>query len=272
MWKRGHPSRFCFVLKSQVYLSMFIKKKKKKTIKALWYSLCHLVLGKHHLPIVCMCGCQDNATLPIMTSQWVFTVTSLHHCYAPHFMNWANISSLGKQHFVHCKFEQNYRLVIFISGYSLFLKYILCKPIFLSLQISASSIRIETRIHQLNENVDWTSGFEMCSILCGDFKVTFLIYVGQIVISAISVYVKFNIFQNGTTNKYERSHFKPNYAIYKSNACHCHSYTWNTIKILMQTTVLFCQTLIFELKFTKFCIVPYYPPGVNMALVCNCST
>ncbi len=25
--------------------------------------------------------------LPIVTSQWLFIVTSLHHCYAPHFMN-----------------------------------------------------------------------------------------------------------------------------------------------------------------------------------------
>ncbi len=36
--------------------------------------------------------------------------------------------------------------------------------------------------------------------------------------------------------------------------------------------MLFCQTIIFLLKFTKFFIVPYYPPGLNMALVCNCTT
>ncbi len=44
--------------------------------------------------------------LLIVTSQWVFTVMSLHHCYAPHFTNGAVTSALEKQHFVCCKFEQ----------------------------------------------------------------------------------------------------------------------------------------------------------------------
>ncbi len=76
------------------------------------------------------------------------------------------------------------------------------------------------RIHQLNENVDsvsMVSGFEMFSSLCSDFKVTFLIYfnLGWFVNSAMSVYLKFKIRQNGTTNVYERSHFRPNFATYK---------------------------------------------------------
>ncbi len=31
----------------------------------------------------------------------------------------------------------------------------------------------------------------------------------------MSVYLKFNIFQNGTTNIYDRSHFRPNFTTYK---------------------------------------------------------
>ncbi len=69
--------------------------------------------GAMSLPIVCIMWLPRQCHLPIVTSQWVFTVTSLYHCYAPHFMNGAVTSALGKQHFVHCKFEQNYRLVIF---------------------------------------------------------------------------------------------------------------------------------------------------------------
>ncbi len=34
--------------------------------------------------------------LPIVTSQWVFTVTSLYHCHASHFMNGTVTSALGK--------------------------------------------------------------------------------------------------------------------------------------------------------------------------------
>ncbi len=78
---------------------------------------------------------------------------------------------------------------------------------------------VDTRIHQLNENVDSTSGLEYfqfytvtLSYICQSY---FIIYLGWIVNSAMSVYVTFYIFQNGTTNKYERCHFKPNFATYK---------------------------------------------------------
>ncbi len=36
--------------------------------------------------------------------------------------------------------------------------------------------------------------------------------------------------------------------------------------------LLFYQTPICELKHLKFSVVPYYPPGLNMALVCNSTT
>ncbi len=36
--------------------------------------------------------------------------------------------------------------------------------------------------------------------------------------------------------------------------------------------LLFCQTLICEVKHLKFSVVPHYPPGLNMMLVCNCTT
>ncbi len=61
-------------------------------------------------------------------------------------MNGAVISALGKQHFVHCKLEQNYRLVIFNSDRILFLEFFLCKLIFSILLISASNIRFEKRM------------------------------------------------------------------------------------------------------------------------------
>ncbi len=50
----------------------------------------------------------------------------------------------------------------------------------------------------------------MFSILCSNFKVTFLIYLGRIGNSAMSVYAKYNTcIPNGTANK----HFKPNFAL-----------------------------------------------------------
>ncbi len=76
--------------------------------------------------------------------------------------------------------------------WNLFLKYILYKLTFSILLINASNIRFEARIHQLNENMDSISGFEMFSSLCSDFKVTFLIYLGWIVNSTMSVYLKYN--------------------------------------------------------------------------------
>ncbi len=80
-------------------------------IKALWYSCtlappCIGTMSRY--PLFASCGCLD-----IVTSQWVFTVMSLHNCYAPHFTNGAVTSALGKQHFVRSKFEQNFRLLIF---------------------------------------------------------------------------------------------------------------------------------------------------------------
>ncbi len=169
--------------------------------------------------------------LLIVTSQWVFTVTSLHHCDAPHFMNGAVTSGLGKQHFVMLQIWAKLQVGDIQQWKNLFLEYYLCKLTFSILLINASNIRYEARIHQLNENVDSISGFEMLSSLCSDFKVTFLIYLGWIVISAISVYLKFNILQNGSTNIYERSHFRPNFATYKCMSMPSH--TLNTIKISM---------------------------------------
>ncbi len=57
--------------------------------KALWYNCtlvpsCTLAMA---LPIVCIMWLPRQCNLPIVISQWVFTVTSLRHCYAPHFMN-----------------------------------------------------------------------------------------------------------------------------------------------------------------------------------------
>ncbi len=162
--------------------------------------------------------------LPIVTSQRVFTVSSLDHCLSSHFMNWAVTSALAKKQFVHCKFEQNHRLVIFQQWHNLFLEYFLCKLTFSFIQISTSNIKFEIRIHQLNEKVNSTSGFDIFSILCSDFKVNFLRYWGWTVNSAVSVYVKFNILQNGITDKNERSHFKPNFTTYKCMSIPPHIY------------------------------------------------
>ncbi len=84
-------------------------------------------------------------------------------------------SALGKQHFVHWKFEQNYRLMIFYSDRISFLNTFCANWHLSILLITASNMRFETRIHQLNEN-DSTSGLEMFSSWCSDFKVTFLLY------------------------------------------------------------------------------------------------
>ncbi len=93
---------------------------------------------------------------PIVTSQSVFTVKSLDHCPSSHFMNRTVTSALAKQHFVHCKFEQNHSLV------TLFVSWILlCKLTFSFIQINTSNIKLEIRIHQLNEKVNSISGFDM---------------------------------------------------------------------------------------------------------------
>ncbi len=111
----------------------------------------------------------------------------------------------------------------FQEWYNLFLEYFLCKLTFSFIQINTSNFEFEIRIHQLNEKVNSTSGF-MFSILCSDFKVNFLRYWGWTVNSAMSVYVKLNILQNGRTDKNERSHFKPTFATYKCMSIPPHTY------------------------------------------------
>ncbi len=114
----------------------------------------------------------------------------------------------------------------FQQWYNLFLEYVLCKLTFSLIQINTSNIKFEIRIHQLNEKVNSTHGFNMFSILCSDFEVTFLRYWGWTVNSAVPVYIKFNILQNGITNKNERSHFKPNFATYKYMSIPYHTYKY----------------------------------------------
>ncbi len=112
----------------------------------------------------------------------------------------------------------------FQQWHNLFLEYFLCKLTFSFIQINTSNIKFEIWIHQLNEKVNSTSGFDMFSIICSDFKVYFLRYWGWTVNSAMSVYVKFIILQNGITDKNERSHFKPNFATYKCMSIPSHTY------------------------------------------------
>ncbi len=136
------------------------------------------------------------------------------------------------------------------------------------------------------------------------FKSNFLRCWGWTVHSLMSVYVKFNILQNGIKNKNESSHFKPNTcqsyptvinavkismqnAVFYNKICnvilinHIFWQVWNISKLTkcimlciynyFAIKLLFCQTLICELKHLKFSVVPYYLPGLNMALVCNCT-
>ncbi len=112
----------------------------------------------------------------------------------------------------------------FPQWHNLFPEYFWCKLTFLFIQINTSNIKFEIRIHQLNEKVYLTNGFDMFSIWYSDVKVNFLRYCGWTVNSAMSVYVKFNILQNGIKNKNERSHFKPNFATYKCMSIPPHSY------------------------------------------------
>ncbi len=109
---------------------------------------------------------------------------------------------------------------------NLFLEYFLCKLTFLFIQINTSNIKFEIRICQLNEKVNSISGFKMFSIWRSELRVNFLMYWGWTVNSAMSVYVKFKILQNGIKNKNERYHFKPNFATYKCMAIPPHSYKW----------------------------------------------
>ncbi len=109
----------------------------------------------------------------------------------------------------------------------MFLEYVLCKLTFSFIHINTSNIKFEIRIHQLNEKVNSTSVFDMFSILCSDYKVNSLKYWRWTVNSDMSVYVKFNILQNCTSNKNERSHFKPNIAIYKCMSIPPHTYKYS---------------------------------------------
>ncbi len=63
-----------------------------------------------------------------------------------------------------------------------------------------------------------------------------------------------------------------------TNACQSHPTVLSLTKCIMlhnynyfAIKLLFCQILICELKHLKFSVVPYYPQGLNMALVCNCT-
>ncbi len=76
-----------------------------RCFKALWYSCtlvppCAAATSPTHC---CEMWLASPHHLPIVTSQWVFTVTSLDRCSSSHFINGAVTSALAK-HFVHCKF------------------------------------------------------------------------------------------------------------------------------------------------------------------------
>ncbi len=129
----------------------------------------------------------------------------------------------------------------------------LYKLTFSFIQINTSNIKFEIRIHQLNEKVNSTSGFGMFSILCSDFKVNFLRYWGWTVNSVVSVYVKFNILQNGITDKNERTHLKPNFATYTCMSIPPNSY--KCCKNIMQNAVFYnkiCNVLLINHNFDKF--------------------
>ncbi len=49
----------------------------------------------------------------------------------------------------------------------------MCKLTFSFIQIITSNIMFEIRIHQLNEKVNSTSGFDMFFILCSQFSQAF---------------------------------------------------------------------------------------------------
>ncbi len=91
----------------------------------------------------------------------------------------------------------------FQQWHNLFLEYFLCKLTFLFIQINTSNIKFEIRIHQLNEKVNLTSGFDMFSIWCDDFKVNFLRYWGWTVNSAVSVYENLIFFKMVSKMKME---------------------------------------------------------------------
>ncbi len=87
-------------------LQVFYMNYMSNALKALQYSCtlvppCDAATSPSHC---CEMWLPRQRHLPIVTSQWVFTVTSLDLCPSSHFMNGAVTSALAKQHFVHCKF------------------------------------------------------------------------------------------------------------------------------------------------------------------------
>ncbi len=111
--------------------------------------------------------------LPIVTSQWVFTVTLLDHCH-----EWRSHICTCKTTVCTLQIWTKPQVGDFQQWHNLFLEYFLCKLTFSFIQINTSNIKFEIRMHQLNDKVNSTSGFDMFSILCRDFKVNFLRYWG----------------------------------------------------------------------------------------------
>ncbi len=137
------------------------------------------------LPTMQSCDYFDNSTFPL----WHHNGCLLWYQYM-----------LVMQHISwFCKLHLNKTIGWWVSRsqqwYNLFFEWFLCKLTFSFLQINPSNIRFEMRIHQLNDNVDSTSDIYMFSILCSDIKVTFIIYLGWILNSAMSVYVKLIFFK-----------------------------------------------------------------------------
>ncbi len=125
----------------------------------------------------------------------------------------------------------------FHQWHYLFLEYFLCKLTFSFIQLITLNIKLEVRIHQLNEKVNSTSGFDLFSILWSDFKVNFFRYWGWTVNSAVSVYVKFNILQNGITNKMKD--LTSSQILQPTNAYQSHPTFICAVKILIQNAVFY---------------------------------
>ncbi len=181
--------------------------------------------------------CWSNITYPLLWNVVAYTTSPTHcditmgvYCDVIRplsfitFQEWSSHICTCKTTFCMLQIWTKPQVGDFQQWHNLCLEYFLCKLTFLFIQINTWNIKFEIGIHQLNEKVNLTSVFEMFSILCSDFKVNFLRYWGWTVNSAMSVYVKFNIIQNGIKNKNERSHFKPNFATYKCMSIPLHIY------------------------------------------------
>ncbi len=112
--------------------------------------------------ILASCNCQDNTTYPLWHHKVAYCDITTSLSYTT-FHEWgrAVTYALGKQHFFYCKFERVCRLVICKSDRICVLNTFGVKLNFLFLLISTSNFRFETGIHQLNEKVDSSSGFDM---------------------------------------------------------------------------------------------------------------